>query len=194
MRLHCLRLVSLASGGFVGLFILVAILATIPAARKPSTRTYYSCVPPICARCSYDLSASLNAPACPECGLDWTSATMRSRVHYDPFAINPRAMGRAFLAWLLFCLYAVLNPFLAVSLVMLSYWVDGWRNIDFAKVAHARELRSLQWPYLDVTFFTTLAFLALPALLARKKYRIAAAIVPIALIIDTIFWAFTRGR
>lgn len=172
----------------MGLFLVIAVIATLIAARKSPAITYFSPVPPTCSRCKYDLSASLNAPACPECGLDWHDATTRyqpsNRLHFDT-----RAMHRALVAWLIVMVYAIATPYLAPAIIATNYWLDGIHGFDFVRVVHAREMYYASPLPLNYLLATSSTICVLPLIAARRQY-VYALLVPIAFVIDATYWAF----
>ncbi len=174
----------------MGFILFVSLALGFVASRLPRELRVTCPVPPVCARCSYDLSASLNAPACPECGLDWHSATTRREASSAYAFDGPRA-GRALLAWAALILFAILSRPIAIALISLNYWMDGYRHINFINVALNREL-AYSHP-MTITPLTSLAFLILPILSARYRVRLGVKLVLIAFVIDTIIWAIPHA-
>lgn len=168
-------------------FILFQSLALgLFASRLPRELRVTCPVPPICARCKYDLSASLNAPACPECGLDWHDATTR-REASSPLAVDGTRAAQAFLAWAVLLLYAIVSRPIAIALISLNYWMDGYRHINFVNVATGRLSDSIF--QLGTTPLTAIMLFCLPILSARYRARLGIRLVLIAFVIDTILWA-----
>lgn len=172
----------------MGFAFFISLALGFLAARLPRDLRVTCPVPPICAKCNYDLSGSIGANSCPECGLDWFDATTRFRstgvLHFDQ-----AAMGRALIAWLIFMAYAAATPYLAPLIIATGYWLDGIHNFDFVRVVHAREMQHASPLPLNFLLFTSSTFCVLPILAARRKL-VYALLIPIGFAIDAAYWAF----
>ena len=179
-----------SSGGLVGFLLFASLAIALILSNAPRHYRYFSPVPPTCIHCKYDLSGSIGAHSCPECGLDWHSATSR-REASSPYAVDRPRAGRALLAWAALILFAILSRPIAIALVALNYYTSGFRNINFINVALNRELNNTH--PMTITPLTSLAFLILPSLFARSRGRLGLKLILIAIIIDTILWAIPHA-
>lgn len=174
----------------MGVFILAAAFLTLLACHRPREYLYFCPTPPTCFRCGYDLSGSIGAHSCPECGLDWTSATMRVQAS-SRTRIDGPSVARALVGWLIGAIYAACSYPIATALYTLRYWTSGYRHINFANVVRGDLERMLP---IGATPFTLLALLCLPILFARNRVRLALKLLLIAFIIDTAIWALPLWR
>lgn len=170
----------------MGLLLFASLAIALILSNAPRHYRHFCPVPPTCIHCKYDLSGSIGAHSCPECGLDWHSATSR-REASSQYAIDGPRAGRALLALAALLLYAVLSRPIAIALIALNYWTSGYRHINFVNVALNRELGNAH--PMTITPLTSLAFLVLPSLFARSRVRLGIKLILIAIVLDTILWA-----